>query len=124
MKFKNEPVKTTQAQSQQAAQPGHKLNNCLYNNQTSVPENKPEEKVLQDVVNNPNPQSPTPYAQEWNSPEVITDVAGMLGCCDSPEMLHELRECDIPVPVLKLAARQLTADKRNQIREWVMASSA
>jgi len=84
--------------------------------------NKPEEKVLQDVVNNPNSQSPD--AQEWNSPEVVADVASMLEYCDTPQMLAELRESKIPIVVLKVAARQLPADKRNQIREWVAASSA
>ena len=61
---------------------------------------------------------------EWYKPESITDVAGMLGCCDSPDMLHELRQCDIPIPVFKLASRQLPEEKRNQIREWVIGSKS
>lgn len=52
-KFKNEPALGTQNQPQQATQPGHELNNCLYNNQTSVPENKPESEVIHDVIYTP-----------------------------------------------------------------------
>lgn len=124
LKFKSELSECTQSQSQQATQPGHKLDNCLYNNQTSVPENKPEEKVLQGVVNNPNSQSPTPNSEEWNSPETVVDVASMLDCCENEEMLAELRQCDIPADVFRLAARQLPASKRDKIRQWVTASSA
>lgn len=60
---------------------------------------------------------------EWYKPESIADVASMLQCCDSPEMLNELRECEIPIPVFKLAARQLPEVKRNQVREWVVGTS-
>ena len=59
---------------------------------------------------------------EWYKPENISDVAGLLEYCDTPEMLAELRQCEIPVPVLKVAARQLPDKKRHQIREWVVGS--
>ncbi|MGB7430417.1 MAG: hypothetical protein WA933_21700, partial [Microcoleaceae cyanobacterium] len=118
-KFKNEPAKHTQTQSQQASQPGHELNNCLYKNETSVPENKPEEKVLQDVVNSPNSQF-----EKWNSAETVADVSSMLDCCENEEMLSELMECDIPSDIFRIAARQLPVDKREQIRQWLAVSSA
>lgn len=68
-------------------------------------------------------QQPQYIDAQWDEPENIADVASMLECCDSPEMLVELRECDIPVAVLKAAARQLPEVKRNQIREWVVGVS-
>ena len=60
---------------------------------------------------------------EWYKPDSIADVASMLEYCDTPQMLAELRETKIPVPVLKVAARQLPSEKRNQIREWVVGNS-
>lgn len=63
---------------------------------------------------------PATEMTEWNQPEVITDVAKLLGCCENSEMLAELRRCDIPSEVFKIAARQLPCQKRNQIRQWVL----
>ena len=49
-KFKSESAKCTQNQPQQVPQPSHKLDNCLYKNQTSGTVNKPVSEVIQDVA--------------------------------------------------------------------------
>lgn len=63
-------------------------------------------------------------SEEWLTPESISDVTGMLEFCDTPEMLTELRKCNIPIEVLKVAARQLPKDKYAQIKEWVVKMNA
>lgn len=129
LKFKNDSPETTQIQPQQAVQPGQKLDYCLYKNESSAPENKPENQVIQDVAlpsnfQIPITQLPVPIPkEEWDNPELIADVASMLEYCDSEEMLTELRQCDIPADIFRLAARQLPQEKRDQIRQWVAVSS-
>ena len=63
-------------------------------------------------------------SEEWLTPESIADVAEMLEFCDTPEMLAELRECNIPIEVLKVAAHRLPKDKYAQVKEWVVATTA
>jgi len=61
---------------------------------------------------------------EWEKPESISDVAIMLENCEDGETLALIRQCQIPSDVLKLAARQLPPEMREQIREWVMSQNA
>jgi hypothetical protein len=56
----------------------------------------------------------------WNKPETLTDLAELLAACDSQEMLADLRGCDIPSDALRVAARQLPAEKWQQVRAWVL----
>ena len=68
-----------------------------------------------------NTIQPTQYMEEfWYKPDTIAGIVHMLECCDTSEMLDEVRRGETPVSVLKLAARQLPELKRNQIREWVI----
>ncbi|NJL78629.1 MAG: hypothetical protein HC917_06810 [Richelia sp. SM2_1_7] len=60
---------------------------------------------------------------EWTELETIADVASMLECCDTPEMLADLRGCNIPADVFRLAARSLPSDKQRIIREWVLSQN-
>ena len=72
--------------------------------------NSDKSKVKWEVEAEEKPitQFPMPIPQgEWEQPEAIADVASMLEYCQNGEMLADLRSCDIPVSVLKLAARQL-----------------
>lgn len=62
--------------------------------------------------------------EQWNQPETIADVAGMLECCQSSEMLAMLRECHIPVEIFKIAARELPCEKQEQIRQWVQEQNS
>lgn len=62
-------------------------------------------------------------SEEWLTPESIADVAAMLEFCDTPEMLAELRKCNIPIEVLKVAAHRLPKDKYAQIKEWVVGTT-
>ena len=57
---------------------------------------------------------------EWVLPESIAEVAKMLECCEDPEELALIRQCDIPPEVFKIAARQLPNEKREQIKQWVI----
>lgn len=90
---------------------------------TFLPSNiyKPEERMSPTEIN--NIQLSQYIDAEWYKPDSIADVASMLEYCDTPQMLAELRESKIPVPVLKVAARQLPSEKRYQIREWVVGNS-
>jgi hypothetical protein len=95
---------------------GQNSNNFLYNNQTSVPQNKPEESTENSVVDH--------TTEVWNKPEEIEIIASWLNDCESLEMLSVLRESSVPPSVFKEASRRLSASKREQIKEWVLELNA
>ena len=67
-----------------------------------------------------------PYTEikGWSSPECIEDVAMMLQNCEDSETLALIRQCEIPSDVFKLAARQLSSEKREQLRQWVISQNS
>ncbi|MEL7246235.1 MAG: hypothetical protein AAGM40_28465, partial [Cyanobacteria bacterium J06573_2] len=82
---------------------------------------KPKERMPATEINN---IQPTQYIDaEWYKPDRISGIVDMLQCCDTPEMLEDVRRGETPASVLKLAARQLPEVKRNQIRQWVRQST-
>ncbi|MGI8500678.1 MAG: plasmid replication protein, CyRepA1 family, partial [Hassallia sp.] len=53
--------------------------------------------------------------------EVLADTAVLLEACDDIEMLADLRKySDIPPDAFKVASRRLEANKREQIKQWVL----
>ena len=81
-KFRNETPKCTQSQPQQAPQVAQKLDNCLYNNPTSVSVNKPVSEVIQDVA------STSKSTAEINS-EVLMGIADWGEVVLSQERINE-----------------------------------
>jgi len=84
-----------------------------------------EETALDDLSNKSSnldaePSTTGVVENALEAKEAIEDLAGMLEICSSKEMLAELRSTNGFTPsVLNKASKRLSADKRNQIKEWV-----
>lgn len=59
--------------------------------------------------------------EHWANPETIMGVVEILELCDTPDELAEVR-LTTPADVLKVASRQLSQEKREQVRAWVLSS--
>jgi len=59
--------------------------------------------------------------EEWFTPENLQATAEYLDACENSEMLAELRTI-IPSPVLKVASRMLSQQKKETIRQWVQVA--
>lgn len=116
LKWKNEVAKMAETDAQQSTQRVTDENNFLYKNNARSPNNKPKESTQNCVVDH--------TTEEWSKPEIIEDVSALLSDCESLEMLADLRKCDIPPDTFKQASRCLQAEKRQQIKEWVLELNA
>lgn len=52
--------------------------------------------------------------------EELLAIASWLDACFCPEMLADLRQI-IPAPLLNKAAKKLTPEKHEQIKQWAIA---
>jgi len=99
--------------------------NLLINNPSSVTAEKPISNV-QNCCSTPGivVQGKDIYylPEHWANPETIVGVVAMLEDCVEPGQLAEVRETT-PANVLKLAARQLSPEKREQIDNWVKTAN-
>jgi len=87
------------------------------NTQQSTVNSHEENMNQQSTVN-----SQQPLDDKWFTPENLQVTARYLDACENPEMLAVLREeIKIPAPVLVVASRQLSREKRELIRQWVTA---
>lgn len=58
--------------------------------------------------------------QEWLTPASLSYLSEALQCCENAEMVSDLRAI-APREALREATKRLSAKKREQIKQWVLA---
>ena len=82
-------------------------------------------KANENAVRNRSTESiPLDTEERWKQPESIAEVTEMLDFCEDAETLALIRLQSIPSEIFKIASRLLPQQKREQIRQWVVAQNA
>jgi len=80
-------------------------------------------QTIAPVINVPTTLTTTPHTDipaEWLLPENIDDIAQMLAGCETPEELAGIRAACPYIEVLRMACKDLDANKVTQIKQWVL----
>jgi Origin of replication binding protein len=96
------------------------LENNLTRNGSDMVSQSPSISYIKQETATPISQNQPEGESEWSQPENIQYVTQLLEYCENAEMLADLRECDIPPNIFRIASRHLPIDKREQIRDWVL----
>lgn len=120
LRWQNIQQDLAQTKEQSQKQEAQTVDQTLNNNPHSVPYTETSEDEHTSVVQS---EAVVQATDEWEKPEIIADVAQMLESCDDTSMLLELRQCDIPAHIFTEAAKHLPANKRQIIKEWVVAQN-